>query len=323
MSKQPFVRPDVAVYLEQMKAQPRPAFTAEMLAMIRTLPPEMMAAADLPIGDIAVDRIVEMPGPSGPITLRLFDSRERHEAGPVVVFYHGGGFCVGNIATHASLAAEISRQLDLPVISVEYRLAPECAWPAAPDDAEAAARWIAENNTEFDRQFDGLILCGDSAGGNLAAVTALALRDGPAYLPVIMQILLYPGVDTLSPYPSRDAFADGFGLERADMTLFEQHYKGDPESWRHSPLKGDVAGLSPTVLATAALDPLRDEGRAFAGKLARSGCDVSYIECDGTIHGFATYRKAIPSARNDLARILDVSRTILQTRRSTGQATVN
>jgi len=311
LSEEIFVRSDVQAYLDQLKAQPRPAFTKEMIAMIRTLPPEVMADADLPVGELSVDRELEMPGPAGTMALRLFDPRASRAAGPVVIFYHGGGFCVGSIATHAGLSAEIARQLDLPVISVEYRLAPESPWPAAPDDAEAAARWIAENAPPFELEFDGLILCGDSAGGNLAIITALALRDAPAKLPVVQQLLFYPGTDVTRDYPSRAAFSEGYGLDKADMELFNEHYGRDSESWRHSPMRAELSGLAPTVLATASLDPLRDEGRAFAAKLVRSGCDVTFSEMRGTIHGFASYRKEIASSNDDLALILSQSRMML------------
>ena len=165
-----------------------------------------MAAADLPVGELAIDRELAMPGPGGELALRLFDPRPARDSGPVVVFYHGGGFCVGSIGSHAGLSAEIARGLDLPVVSVEYRLAPEHQWPAAPDDAEAAARWIADNARAFEQEFNGLILCGDSAGGNLALVTAIALRNDPASLSVVQQLAFYPGTDTLGDYPSRTAF---------------------------------------------------------------------------------------------------------------------
>lgn len=311
MTAKPFVHPEVQAFLHEMEKQPRPPFTAETLAMMRQLPPEMMAAADLPVGELATDRTLTMPGPGGEIALRLFDARASRGAGPVVVFYHGGGFCVGSIGSHAGLSAEIARQLDLPVISVEYRLSPEHRWPDAPDDAEAAARWIADNAAALGYEFDGLILCGDSAGGNLALVTGIALRNDPASLPAVQQLTFYPGTDTLGDYPSRQAFGEGFGLNSADMVLFEEHYQGDRNSWRHTPLQADLEGLAPTVLATAALDPLRDEGRAFAAKLAQSGCHVTYCEMPGTIHGFATYRRAIPSAQADLAAILRLSKAML------------
>ena len=303
MGEAPFVRPDVAAYLAALKAKPRPRMSRAMLTMLRLLPDALLEHADVPIGPLAVDRKLRIPGPAGRLRLRLFDARPAREPGPVVVFYHGGGFCVGSSATHAALAAEMARVLDVPVCSVDYRLAPEHKWPAAPDDAEAAARWIADNMPAT-----GLILAGDSAGGNLSLVTALALRDAPAAVPVLGQVLLYPAVDTLSDYPSRTAFGDGFGLDAADMELFEQHIAGDPASWRYAPLKADLAGLAPSVLATAALDPLGDEGRALAAKLRASGCVVEHLDIQGTIHGFASFRKAIPSAADDLAQVLEMAR---------------
>jgi acetyl esterase len=151
--RKPYVRPDVEAYLKAFYARPQPAFTREALIQIHKLPPAALAAMaqqDLPAGAVTT-KDVTMPGPGGPIALRLFDTRAERAPGPVVVFYHGGGYVLGSIDTHAGIAAEISRQLDLPVVSVEYRLAPENPWPAAPDDGEAAARWIAANGKAFGR----------------------------------------------------------------------------------------------------------------------------------------------------------------------------
>ncbi len=306
------VRPDVRAFLDMLAANPRPVFSDELMVQMRRMPPEMMALLDLPVGDVAEIRNVAMPGPAGEIALRLFDRRAGREPGPVVVFFHGGGFVVGSIDTHAALAAEIARHLDLPVVSVEYRLAPEFPWPAAPDDAEAAARWIAENGAAFGREFTGLILCGDSAGGTLTCVTTLALRDRPAALPVIMQVAIYPKADSSRRYPSTDAFADGYGLERLNMAYFDSAYAADPASWRHSPAVADQSGIPPTLVVTASLDPLRDEGRAYAARTIAAGVATTYREFEGTIHGFASYRKVIPSARADLAAVLDVAAAMLK-----------
>ncbi|HEX7856513.1 MAG TPA: alpha/beta hydrolase [Sphingobium sp.] len=313
MTSEPFVRADVRAYLDNLKDNPRPAFTAEFLAQIRQMPPEAMAEQDLPVGELGEIRDVAMPGPAGTIALRLFDPRPAAERkpGPVVVFYHGGGFVVGSIASHAGLAAEIARGLDLPVVSVEYRLAPEHSWPAAPDDAEAAARWIADNGAAFGRTFTGIVLCGDSAGGNLAIVTALALRDRPAALPVLMQFPIYPAVDHSHSYPSRKAFADGYGLESFNMRLYDEHYGADPLNWRCSPILGKQEGLPRTLVVTASLDPLRDDGRAYAAATIAAGVPTTYREMHGTIHGFATYRRLIPSARDDLAAVLGLAKAML------------
>lgn len=312
-SAAPDVRPDVAAYLKAFYAKPNPPFTRELLMQIHKLPPAALAAMaqqDLPIGNVTT-KDVTMPGPGGPMALRLFDPRPERGPGPVVVFYHGGGYVLGSIDTHAGLAAEIARQLDLPVVSVEYRLAPENPWPAAPDDGEAAARWVAANGKAFGRAFTGLILSGDSAGGNLTLVTAAALRDKPAAVPVVMQIPIYPATDFGKLYPSSKQFAEGYMLDAKSMASFTEHYAADPKSPRTSPILGDLAGLPPTVLVTAGLDPLRDQGRAYAAKLVEAGVPTAYFEGKGLIHRFATFRKAIPSAQTDTAAFLHVARAML------------
>lgn len=308
----PYVRPDVRAFLDLMAANPRPLFNDELMAMIRQMPADAIAGLDLPVGEMGAIRDFTMPGPGGEIALRFYDTRATRGPGPVVVFYHGGGFVVGSIDTHAGMAAEIARRLDLPVVSVEYRLAPEHKWPAAPDDAEAAARWIAANGAAFDRAFTGLVLCGDSAGGNLTLVTALALRDQPAALPLLAQLPIYPKADSSRQYESHVAFADGYGLERENMAYYGEAYRADVDHWRHSPILADLAGLPPTLLVTAGLDPLRDEGRAFAAAAVLAGVPVIYREFAGTIHGFCSYRKLIPSAQTDFLAVLKLARAMIE-----------
>jgi len=313
---EPFIRPDARAYLDMMAANPRPAMNDETIAMMRKIPPELMeqmfAMMELPVGSLGEVRDVTMPGPAGDMALRLFDCRKERGPGPVVVFYHGGGFVVGSIGSHASLAAEMARKLDVPVVSVEYRLAPEAKWPAAPDDAEAAARWVASHGAELGRQADSLILSGDSAGGTLTLLTAIALRDKPAAVPVKMMIPLYPMADASKVYPSMVEFASGnFGLPKADMDYYGKAYAANLKSPRHSAILNDLRGLPPTVLATASLDPLRDGGRAFAAKLLSSGVPVNYYEAQGMIHGYTTYRRAIPSAQGDLDTILAMAKAMM------------
>lgn len=310
------VRPDVRAFLDQLAANPRPVMNDAMMAMMRQIPPETIAAMlgelDLPIGELGEMRDLTMPGPGGKIALRLFDPRKVRSAGPVVVFYHGGGFVAGSVLTHASVAAELARSLDLPVVSVEYRLAPEDPWPAAPDDAEAAARWVAENGAALGREFTHLILCGDSAGGTLTLVTALALRDKPAALPLLMQFPIYPRTDATSVTESWTSFADGYALEKANLDYYEQAYRPDPQSWRHSAIVADLAGLPPTFLVTAEFDPLRDEGRAFAAKALVAGVQVTYRDFKGSIHGFCNYRKAIPSAKADFDSMMAIAKAMIE-----------
>jgi acetyl esterase len=309
-----FVRPDVRAFLDVMKSLPRPEFSDELIAQMRRSPEIMqaqMAMLELDVGELGEVRDVTMPGPGGDMQLRMFDPRGQRGPGPVMVFYHGGGFTVGSIDSHASFAAELARGLDLPVVSVEYRLAPENPWPAAPDDAEAAARWIAANGAAFGREFTGLVLCGDSAGGALTVVTALALRDAPAALPVVLQVPIYPRTDATREYPSVGEFSDGFGLSRDNLRYFEQAYAADRHHWRNSAIVADQSGLPPTLVVTASLDPLRDEGRAYAARAVEAGVQVTYREMVGTVHGFCTYRRAIASASADLARIIALARGML------------
>ncbi len=312
----PLMKADVRAFLDNLSANPRPPMSDELVAMMRKIPPGMMPSADLPVGELAVDRCLKMPivggeTVGGEIDLRLFDPRANRGAGPVVVFYHGGGFVVGSIGTHAALAAEIARALDLPVISVEYRLAPEHKWPAGVDDAEASARWVAENGAILGFDVTGLILCGDSAGGNFVLTTAMALRDAPAEVPVVLTIPIYPVADEATVYPSVIAYSTGHGLDGSSMAYFGKALEWDLTSPRATPLVGELAGLPPMVLATAEFDPLRDSGRALAAKAILAGVDVHYYEARGTIHGFATYRLTLESARADLAAIMDAAKLML------------
>lgn len=305
------VRPDVQAFLDMMKANPRPPMSDELVAYMRSLPPGAIPSLDLPVGELAVIRDLTMPGAGGEIPLRLFDAKADRAPGPVVVYYHGGGFAAGSIDSHAAVCADITRALDLPVVSVEYRLAPENPWPAAPDDAESAARWVAENGAALGIEPTALVLAGDSAGGNLAAVTAIALRDEPAAQPVLFQFLIYPVTDSHTRHPSRTTFADGFFLSSSDMGYFDRAYGSDVSHWRSSPARGDLAGLPPALVVTAGLDPLRDEGREYARLLEAAGVPTKLLEADGTIHGFFTYRLHIPSARDDFSEALELANAML------------
>ena len=300
----PFVRPDVRQFLGYLNALPGPKLHELEAAAARQFYRAGRDVAELPIGDLATIVDLTIPGPAGPIPARLFDVAERREPGPVVVFFHGGGFVIGDLDTHASVCAEASRMLNLPVVAIDYRLAPEHRWPAAPDDCEAAARWVAGNPAGLGRVATGLVLMGDSAGGTLTITTALALRDEPAPVPVIVQAPIYPATDGTRDYDSFDAFADGYLLTRESMAWFDDCYRADIAHMRGSPLNADLAGLPPAVVITASLDPIRDQGRAYAAALVNAGVAVTYREAIGTIHGFITLRQAIPSARGDVAGFL-------------------
>ena len=300
----PFVRQDTAAFLAYLNAQPGPKTheldPVEARAMMRG----MGNVADMPVGELAVIRDVACPGPAGDVPLRLFDARAGRAAGPAVIFFHGGGFVFGDLDTHAPLCAEIARVLDLPVIAVDYRLAPEHPFPAAPDDCEAVARWVASSPAALGLDVTGLVLAGDSAGGSLAIVTALALRDVPADRPVIAQWPIYPAVSEATQYASFAQFGDGYLLTAEGMDYFHRAYGADLTHWRGAPLLADQTGMPPTLVVTASLDPLRDQGRAYAAATTLAGVPTVYREAAGAIHGFVNLRRAIPSASEDIAACL-------------------
>lgn len=308
---EPFVRPDVRAFLDMLAAMPEPEWPPQP-AVYRAQYAAMKDLVDLPVGDLATIRDLAIPGPAGTIPARLFDARASREPGPALVFFHGGGFVIGDVGTHASIAAEMARTLDLPVVSVDYRLAPEHPWPAASDDAEAAARWVASSPAELGRAVTSIALAGDSAGGQLSAVAAIDLRDKPAAAPVIAQLLIYPATDLGSRHASLDAFAEGYLLTRRGMEWFAQCYAADTAHPRCSPMVNpSLAGSPPAVIVTASLDPIRDQGRAYAAALIGAGVPVVFREAVGNIHGFITLRKAIPSAQGDVAGMLAAFKDVI------------
>ncbi|WCT74728.1 alpha/beta hydrolase [Sphingomonas naphthae] len=304
-SPAPFIREDVAKFLAFLKMMNTPGSHELGAIEGRKAMRANASLADRPVGELAVLRDISIPRAGGPaIPARLFDRRDNRLPGPAVMFTHGGGWVVGDLDTHASLCAEIARTLDLPVIAIDYRLAPENPWPAAPDDCEAAARWIATSPADLGLAITGLVLMGDSAGGTLAVTTAMALRDAPAAMPVLVQAPLYPAIDHGPDYASYATFADGYFLSDAGMRWFQQCYQPDLTHWRGAPIRGDQTGMPPTLVLTASLDPLRDQGRAYAAATIAAGVPTVYREARGTIHAHLSLRNALPSAVGDLGGLL-------------------
>lgn len=308
---EPYVRPDVRQFLAYLNAMPGPKMHEMGAVAAREIYRATKDMADLPIGDLAVIRGLTIPGPAGDLPARLFDAKESREPGPAMVFFHGGGFVIGDLDTHAGFCAEAARMLDLPVISIDYRLAPEHRWPAAPDDCEAATRWVAASPDALGRKVTSLVLCGDSAGGTLAIVTALDLRDAPAAVPVVAQLPLYPATDMSSEYPSMAAFGEGHLLTRDTISWFNDSYAADIAHMRGSPMTADLTGLPPAVVMTASLDPIRDQGRAYASALVAAGVPVVFREAVGNVHGFINVRQAIPSSQGDIAGYLLAAKRVI------------
>lgn len=316
----PLPRPDVQPfldYLRQAAANGMPGIHQMPLVAARASYVAMQQLADLPPEPLAVIRDLACPGPApnsaanAPIPLRLYDARPSRPPGPALVFYHGGGFVLGGLDSHHNVCTTIARSLDLPLIAVDYRLAPEHPFPAAPDDAEAAARWIAQSPTELGRTITGLVPIGDSAGGTLAIVVTQALMAQPAAVPVVAQVPIYPLTDEATDHASMAAFGAGFLLQSDVLEWFVGSYRppsGDPRAF---PVHGRHDQMPPTVLVTAGLDPIRDSGRVYGAALVKAGSDVLFLERKGTIHGFIQVRKAIPSAQADTDAILSATRLVL------------
>lgn len=295
----PSIRPDVRQFLDLLESLNRPKGHEIGPEGARKMMLASREAFEVPPREIAVIRNV-----AGPVPVRLYDCREQRGPGPVLVFIHGGGWVIGDLDTHESFCIDVAIQLDVPVVAVDYRLAPEHPFPAAVEDSLAAGRWIAGSPAELGRVVTSLFLAGDSAGGNLAAVVAAEFRDGPAPVPVAGQWLIYPAVDPTVHYPSYDEFADGHILTKEAMDWFGDCYAGPRDNWRYSPLLAGVSGLPPTLVITASLDPIRDQGRAYAARCAEAGVETVFLEAEGTVHGFLNLRKGMPSGQEDLARCL-------------------
>ena len=308
----PYVRPDVAGFLAFLNSSEAPPMSALTPELARQTYLAMGAAGEADPLPLAVIRDLTAPGPAGPVRVRLYDARETRDAGPMVVFFHGGGFVIGDLDKHHAFCTEIAAALDLPVVAVDYRLAPEHPFPAAPDDCEAVTRWVATSPAELGRSVTGLILTGDSAGGNLTIVTTQALAAHPAAVPVLLQAPLYPLSDDRPDHASFVQFGEGFLLTADTMNWFAHGYAATPAHPRAYPLYNDHAHTPPTVLVTAGLDPIRDSGRVYGAELVRAGVSVTFLEFPGIIHGFVQLRKAIPSAQADIATIFAAIRHQLE-----------
>lgn len=298
---QEFVRPDVRAFLDGLAAGGGPDIDEVDPPAAREMAKLLAVSAERPSAPIATREDLYIPAADGrSIPARFYDPREVRDEGPLIVFFHGGGFVMGDLDLYDSVCTDIAIGLDLPLLSVDYRLAPEHVWPAGPDDCEAAARWVADQGVLFGRRFNSMAFAGDSAGGTLSIVTAMALRNHPAALPVIAIWPLYPAVDLRKRYPSTERLGEGYMLTLDKLRWFNDHYNPDFAHWRASPSLGDQRGMPPALVVAATLDPLLDQARAYAMACIEAGVPVTYREARGNIHGWLTLRQAIPSSQDDL-----------------------
>ncbi|MEV0704224.1 alpha/beta hydrolase [Saccharopolyspora sp. NPDC050389] len=242
-------------------------------------------------GVVVADR--RIPTAAGELAARLYRPRELSEPGPLLVFFHGGGWVIGDLDSHDDLCRFLAKHAGIRILSVDYRLAPEFPFPAALDDCIDAYRFAVDNAAELGTSPDSVAVGGDSAGGNLAAAVALhATRSGPAK--PVFQLLIYPAVDATTRRRSRELFSNGFLLTDGDMDWFMDHYLPE-EAARHDPrlsvlLAEDLSGLPTAHVVTAGFDPLRDEGEEYARRLAEAGVPVIARRFPDLIHGFVNLR---------------------------------
>jgi acetyl esterase len=232
--------------------------------------------------------------------------RPSGEALATLVFFHGGGFVIGDLESYDAQCRTLCSRVGVTVISVDYRLAPEHPFPAGVEDALAAFDWVVAHEP------GPFVVGGDSAGGNLAAVTAQARRDQ-----LVAQLLIYPATDLATEYPSMEENGEGLFLTKDDMDWFHHHYLGDDESTRSDPraspaLAEDLSGLPPALIYTAQYDPLRDAGDAYAKALSAAGVKVTHRCFEGLIHGFFALGPLSQAAAGAVERVCDDLREALR-----------
>ncbi len=299
------VDPEVQVFLDELESLDAPPLHSLTVEQAR----RDVAAGTAQLGEPEpVGRIEDrrVPGPLGEIPIRIC-TPEGHGPFPVIVYYHGGGWTVCDIQTHHALCCSIAKAAECIVISVDYRLGPEHKYPAAVEDAYAAAEWVFARAADFGGDARRVAVGGDSAGGNLATVVCLRARDSfqagnrAAFRPVL-QALIYPVVDFRFDTASYHQCAEGYLLTRNDMKWFWANYLARAEDGSQpyaSPLRAENLGdLPPALVITAEYDPLRDEGEAYATRLSEAGVPVTLIRYEGMIHGFLRH-----TARFDRARV--------------------
>jgi acetyl esterase len=310
MSSTPTVHPEMDALV-----QARSKETAKTIADTRRLWNEYAARLSRPHpAHLAVEDI-NVPAQDRQIPVRVYRHKAKSGPQPCIVYLHGGGFIKGDLDSSDSVAWGFADETGAMVVSVDYRLAPEHPWPAGFDDGYDALAWIADNAATFGVDKDRIIVAGDSAGGRYTACICMKARDanGPK---IAAQVMLYTSAGPAERSRSREDFASGYGLTAADSVMFRKalfptdKYDNDPIVW---PLKAaDVSNLPPALIHSAEIDPIRDDGRAYAAKLILAGNRVTYREAKGMLHGFMRARFFGPDAKAEFDYICEFMRAHLR-----------
>lgn len=306
--------PEAAAVVEEIESAGVPEWSAPAVESARRVEDEVFSSDDPP--EVEFVRDVSIPGPESEIPIRVYRDADlaAGDPAPVLVYYHGGGWVLGTLDSIDGVCRRLARRGECVVVSVDYRLAPEHPFPAAVEDARAALRWVAENAGAFGGDPERVAVGGTSAGGNLAAVTALGARaSGGRPIPA-RQFLFYPITDRAFDTDSYAENAEGPLLTRADMEWFWDHYlrsEVDAANPYASPLRArDLSGLPPATVLTAGFDPLRDEGIAYAERLADAGVEVRHDHYPGMVHGFLSASESIAVADEALDEVAEELRAL-------------
>ena len=293
--------PDAAAIFQAMKEANRPPYDTLAPAEAREMSRQTRAAVQPDPPDMASVETVQVRATHGAIPLRIYKplTLPKTATAPGLVFYHGGGWVIGDLESHDVVCRQIATAAGIIVAAVDYRLAPEHKFPAAVDDSIAATNWVAANAAKLGIDASRLYVGGDSAGGNLAAVVAMHARDhhGPR---IRGQVLVYPVTDLAMGHASHRDPDTGVLLTHVLMRWFRDHYLADPaaiDDWRASPLRmANLKGLPPAFVLTVGVDPLHDEGDEFAARLKQAGVAVTHVDYPGQFHAFITMGRILPKA---------------------------
>ena len=294
--------PDAAAVYKAFQEAGRPAYETLTAPEAREYYLNARFVSNPEPPELESDKPLSIPAPHGVLPARIYTPRKLRKTNglaPCLVFFHGGGWVIGNLDSHDVVCRMLAHEGELIVISVDYRLAPEHKFPAAADDAVTATKWVATNAAQLGIDAGHLLVGGDSAGGNLAAVVALAARDsdGPE---LAGQVLIYPATDFAMKHPSHSEPETSILLTHSVIKWFCNHYlngAADIDHWKASPARAKtLTGLPPAYVLTAGADPLRDEGAEYAARLKEAGVPMAYRHFPGQFHGFFTMGKLLQQA---------------------------